>query len=41
MAEREEAVEQFAKDITHFVTIPGASEDLIQQLKSLPPLIED
>ena len=33
--------EQFAKDITHFVTIPGASEDLIQQLKSLPPLIED
>jgi hypothetical protein len=33
--------EQFAKDITHFVTIPGASEDLIKQLKSLPPLIED
>ena len=33
--------EQFAKNITHFVTIPGASEDLIKQLKSLPPLIED
>ena len=33
--------EQFAKDITHFVTIPGASEDLIKQLRSLPPLIED
>lgn len=32
--------EQFAKDITHFVTIPGASEDLVRQLKSLPPLIE-
>ncbi len=30
--------EQFAKDITHFVAIPGASEDLIQQLKSLPPV---
>lgn len=33
--------EQFAKDITQFVSIPGASDDLIQQLKSLPPLIED
>ncbi len=33
--------EQFAKDITHFVSIPGASEDLIRQLKTLPPLIED
>jgi len=30
--------EQFAKDITHFVAIPGASEDLIRQLKSLPPV---
>jgi hypothetical protein len=30
--------EQFAKDITHFVEIPGASEDLIKQLKSLPPV---
>ncbi len=30
--------EQFARDITHFVSIPGASEDLIRQLKSLPPL---
>lgn len=33
--------EQFAKDITHFVAIPGASEDLIQQLKNLPPIIQD
>ncbi len=32
--------EQFAKDITHFVTIPGASEDLIKQLESLPPMFE-
>ena len=30
--------EQFARDITHFVAIPGASEDLIRQLKSLPPV---
>lgn len=30
--------EQFAKDITHFVEIPGASEDLIKELKSLPPM---
>ena len=33
--------EQFAKDITHFVEIPGASEDLIKELKSLPPMFED
>lgn len=32
--------EQFAKDITHFVAIPGASEDLIRQLKNMPPLFE-
>lgn len=30
--------EQFAKDITHFVAIPGASEDLIRQLKDMPPV---
>jgi uncharacterized protein len=30
--------EQFAKDIIHFVAIPGASEDLVKQLKSLPPV---
>lgn len=29
---------QFAKDITHFISIPGASEDLIKQLKGLPPV---
>jgi len=29
---------QFAKDIIHFVAIPGASEDLIRQLNSLPPV---
>ena len=28
--------EQFAKDVTHFVEIPGASEDLIEKLKNLP-----
>lgn len=33
--------EQFAKDITHFVNIPGASEDLIKELKSLPPMFDD
>ena len=33
--------EQFAKDITHFVNIPGASEDLIKELKSLPPMFND
>ena len=33
--------EQFAKDITHFVEIPGASEDLIKELKSLPPMFEE
>ena len=30
--------EQFAKDITHFVEIPGASEELVKELKSLPPM---
>ncbi len=30
--------EQFEKDIRHFVEIPGASEDLIQQLKNMPPV---
>ena len=30
--------EQFAKDIVHFVEIPGASENLIRQLKNLPPV---
>ncbi len=33
--------EQFAKDITHFVEIPGASEDLIKELRSLPPMFDD
>ncbi len=28
--------EQFTEDIVHFVNIPGASEDLIEQLKNLP-----
>lgn len=28
--------EQFVKDITKFVEVPGASEDLIEQLKSMP-----
>lgn len=32
--------EQFEKDITHFVTISGASEDLIRQLKNMPPMFE-
>ena len=32
--------EQFTKDVTDFVSVPGASEDLIEQLKSLPPLID-
>ena len=30
--------EQFTKDVTHFVNVPGASEDLIKQLKSLPTI---
>jgi hypothetical protein len=30
--------DQFAKDIAHFVAIPGASEDLIHQLKNMPPV---
>ena len=30
--------EQFTKDITKFVEVPGASEELIEQLKSLPSL---
>ncbi len=34
--------EQFTKDITQFVkTVPDASEDLIEQLKNMPPIIED
>ncbi len=34
--------EQFAKDITGFVeTVPDASEDLIKQLKNMPPIIEE
>ncbi len=28
--------EQFTKDVTQFVEVPGASETLIEQLKSLP-----
>jgi hypothetical protein len=30
--------EQFAENIADFVNVPGASEDLIEQLKSLPPI---
>jgi hypothetical protein len=33
--------EQFTKDITQFVAIPGVSEDLIEQLKNMPPIIEE
>lgn len=34
--------EQFAKDITRFVeAVPDASEDLMEQLKNMPPIIED
>ena len=29
---------QFAEDVKHFVNVPGASEDLIEQLKSLPSI---
>ncbi|GAB4110175.1 MAG: hypothetical protein Kow00105_18910 [Phycisphaeraceae bacterium] len=32
--------EQFAKDVENFVAIPGASEELIHQLKNLPPLTD-
>lgn len=33
---------QFAKDITQFVeAVPDASEELIEQLKNMPPIIED
>lgn len=33
---------QFAKDVTHFVqAVPDASEDLVEQLKNMPPIIED
>jgi len=33
--------EQFAENIKHFVNIPGASEDLIRELNSLPPMFEE
>ncbi len=33
--------ERFAEDVKNFVAIPGASEELIHQLKNLPPLTDE